>query len=185
MKGVVPVAWTDDLMRSMNTFDRLIKPVLHEMVKGKFIRVEGTAEEIAKILDEQIGIDAMINNNGLFYGLGSRIQIDSGVWDTFTIRCNRESNHITELEKLRKAIKFDAMRPYITMQAYVEDDCLKSIGVALTRDIVDYIDNHNCKKKVSRDGNGWAQFVVIPWDEMKKAGYKVKTKRFMALKGVG
>lgn len=169
------MAWIDDLSSSMSAFDRLILPVLPKLVSGKYIRVEGRPEEIALYLDQSVGIDAMMDQGNVVYGLGSRIQIDSGVWDDFTIRCDRESGHITELEKLRNAIKNDGMRPHLTMQAFVVRDVLKSIGVARTRDIIDYINKTDCPVRRSFDGKGWAEFVIVGWDAMKKAGYKVNT----------
>ena len=168
------MAWRDDLTASMDVFNRLIKPVLEDVMKGEYIPVEGSPEEIAQLLDKRIGIDAMVDRGDTIYGLGSRIQIDSGVWDTFTIRCDRESGHITELEKLRKAIKADSMRPQITMQAYVENDTLKSLALARTVDIIRYIDTHDCPERRSYDGKGWAQFKVVHWDKMKAAGFGVK-----------
>ena len=168
------MAWTDDLSTSMDVFNRLIKPVLQDIMSGKYIPVEGSPEEIAQLLDKRIGIDAMVDRGSMIYGLASRIQIDSGVWNTFTIRCDRQSGHITELEKLRKAIKCDSMRPQITMQAYVENGELKSLGLARTVDIIKYIDTHDCPERRSFDGNGWAQFKVVKWDEMKMAGFSIK-----------
>jgi hypothetical protein len=168
------MAWKNDLEKSMDVFERLIKPVLQDIMSGEYIPVEGSPEEIAQMLDKRIGIDAMIDRGNTIYGLGSRIQIDSGVWNTFTIRCDRESGHITEYEKLRKAIKNDSMRPQITMQAYVENDELKSLALARTVDIIHYIDTHDCPERKSFDGKGWAQFKVVHWDKMKAAGFSIK-----------
>lgn len=169
------MAWREDLCKSTDAFDRLILPVLPMLVRGKYIRVEGTPEEIAQYLDQNIGIDAMLDCGNVTYGLGSRIQFDSGVWNTFTIRCSRESGHITELEKLRKAIQYDSMRPHMTLQAYVENNKLQTIGVAWTKDIIEYIDAHDCPIRTSFDGSKRAQFVFVKWDEMKDAGYVVRT----------
>lgn len=168
------MAWKADLGKSMDVFNRLIKPVLQDVMGGEYIPVEGSPEEIAQLLDKRIGIDAMIDRGNTIYGLGSRIQIDSGVWNTFTIRCDRQSGHITELEKLRKAIKNDSMRPQITMQAYVENDTLKTLAYARTADIIKYIDTHDCPERKSFDGKGWALFKVVQWDKMKAAGFSVK-----------
>lgn len=168
------MAWKDDLSVSMDAFRRLVKPVLEEIMKGEYIPVEGSPEEIAQLLDKRIGIDAMVDKGDTIYGLGSRIQIDSGVWNTFTIRCDRESGHITELEKLRNAIKRDAMRPQVTLQAYIENDTLQSLALAMTKDIIKYIDTHDVQERRSFDGNGWAKFKVVKWDEMIKDGYAVK-----------
>lgn len=168
------MAWKDDLSVSMDAFRRLVKPALEEIMKGEYIPVEGSPEEIAQLLDKRIGIDAMVDKGGTIYGLGSRIQIDSGVWNTFTIRCDRESGHTTELEKLRNAIKRDAMRPQVTLQAYIENNALQSLALARTADIVRYIDTHECPTRRAFDGNGWAKFKVVYWDEMVKEGYRVK-----------
>ena len=168
------MAWKDDLSVSMDAFKRLVKPVLEEIMQGEYIPVEGSPEEIAQLLDKRIGIDAMVDKGDTIYGLGSRIQIDSGVWNTFTIRCDRESGHITELEKLRKAIKSDSMRPQITLQAYVENDKLQSLALARTADIIRYIDTHDCPERRSFDGKGWAKFKVVKWDSMIRDGYRLK-----------
>ena len=167
------MAWRDDLGASMDVFNRLIKPVLEIVMHGDYIPVEGSPEEIAQLLDRRIGIDAMVDQGDIIYGLGSRIQIDSGVWNTFTVRCDRESGHITELEKLRKAIRSDSMRPQGTLQAYVENDELKSLGLARTADIIKYIDTHACPERRSYDGIRWAKFKVVHWDKLKAAGFEV------------
>lgn len=170
------MAWKADLGKSMDVFNRLIKPVLQDIMGGEYIPIEGSPEEIAQMLDKRIGIDVMIDRGNTIFGLGSRIQIDTGVWNSFTIRCERESGHITELDKLRKAIKCDSMRPQITMHAYVEKGVLKSLGLARTKDIIRYIDTHDkeCPLRRSFDGEKWAQFKVAYWDKMKAAGFSVK-----------
>lgn len=173
--------WRDDLNTSMDVFDRLVRPVLPRFVTGEIVRVEGSPEKIAELLDKRAGIDVLIDKGDFFCGLGSRIQIDSGVWNTFTIRCDRESGHLTELEKLRKAIENDAIRPNLTMQAYVEDGVLQSIAMARTKDIVEFIDNHDCPVRRSRDDKGWALFKVVYWRLMKEAGYRIKALDFRAL----
>lgn len=179
MKEGAGVAWKDDLSASMDVFNRLVWPCLKEMCHGgDYIPVEGSPDEIAQILDKQIGIDGMLKKGSGFYGVGSRIQIDSGVWNTFTIRCERESGHITELEKLRRAINNDSLRPQLTLQAYVERDALKSLAVAKTVDIVRYIDAQKCDERMSHDKKGFARFVVVPWDKFKQAGYGIIMRDF-------
>ncbi len=168
--------WGNDLHKSMDMFDEHIIPFLHKLV-GKydeFVRVEGTDEEIAKRLDTQAGIDGLIKKNDMHYGLGSRIQVDSGVWPTFTIRCDRESGHITEFEKLIAAVKNDAVRPHFTMQAYIVNNELQAIAMIRTVDLVDYMKyyQYEIKEKTSYDKNGWARFKVIRWDDLFRHGYR-------------
>ena len=170
------MSWFDDLDRSTDAFQSYIIPVLPRLILGKYKPVEGTPEEIAKMLDERCGIDGVIDRGDIIYALGSRIQIDSGDWRTFTIRCERGSGHITELEKLRKAIKNDALRPQFTLQAYIVDGTLRSVAVARTKDIIEFIDNYEakCQTKTSTDNMGRrACFKSILWRDMQLAGYKV------------
>lgn len=169
------MSWRVQLEKSMDTFDRLVRKVMPRLLPGEIIRTEGSIDEIAQLLDKRIGIDAMVDQNGVIYGLGSRIQY--GVdYRTFTIRSEHESGHITELEKLRNAIKYDAMRPHYTLQAYVIDDALHSIAIARTKDIIDYIDHHECpiRRAYDKDSGRWAQFVVVDWKKMQGAGYNIK-----------
>ena len=183
------MAWIDDLSESMDVFNRLVKPVLPKLITGKYISVEGTPEEIAHFLDEHIGIDAMVDKETCVFGLGSRIQIDSGVWNTFTIRCERESGHITELEKLRNAIKYDSMRPQFSLHAYVVKDELKSIAIARTKDIIEYLDTHDnekdcpTRKTFDKKTHKWQKFRAISWKKMKEAHYQVIAKDFRYKEG--
>ena len=167
------MAWDDDLALSMDVFDRLIRPVLPKLVRGECVRVEGREEEIAQMLDKQIGIDALIVREDATFALGSRVQINKGVWDTFTIRCERQSGHITELEKLKNAIKNEAMRPHLSMHAYVVDGELKSVAMARTKDIIEFIENNNCPERTAWDEHGWQKFKVVHWYKMQEQGYQV------------
>ena len=167
------MAWDDDLALSMDMFDKLIRPVLPRLVRGECVRVEGRDEEIAQMLDKQIGIDALIVRDDVTFALGSRVQIDTGVWDTFTIRCERQSGHITELEKLKNAIKNEAMRPHLTMQAYVTNGELQSVAMARTADIIDFIEKNDCQERTTWDRKGWQKFKVVPWRKMHDQGYTI------------
>lgn len=168
--------WSEDLSKSIEIFDQLIHPVLSVLLpkigEFKYIRVEGSPEEIAQKLDQNIGIDALLETENITYALGNRIQINSGVWNSFTIRTERESGHITELEKLQNAVKKDAMRPNLTLQAYVIDNQLKSAAIAMTRHIIDFINKYDCPVKKTFDGK-WVSFKVVDWDRMQKKGYPV------------
>jgi hypothetical protein len=160
----------------MSAFDKYVLPILPKLIPGEITRVEGTDEEIAKILDKNIGIDLMLNNNEIYYGIASRIQINSRVWNTFTIRCWRDSGNKTELDKLREAIKNDAMRPHFTMQAYVVNDKLQTIAITKTKNIIDFIDKYPelCIKNDSFDGRRYAKFIAVKWGDMQKKGYEVR-----------
>lgn len=83
-------------------FNRLIAPIIPYMFNGELTPVEGDASVVAKMLDMQCGIDYLLVNNGLVYGIASRIQrLKPGVipWNTFTVRNERESESTTEFEK--------------------------------------------------------------------------------------
>lgn len=166
--------WNEDLKKSMSAFDTYLLPVLPELLRGEYIRIEGREEEIAKMLDQQAGVDLMLKHREIFYGIGSRIQINSGVWDTFTIRCERESGHRTEYEKLKDAIANGGMRPTFTVHAYVVNGKLIRLGCAKTQDIIDWIEKNPKVIKRSKDDKGWAKFYVADWYRMREQNYTVK-----------
>lgn len=168
------MAWDNDLEKSMSHFDKYVRPVLPSLLRGEYISVEGRVEEIAKLLDQQVGIDLMLKHKDLFYGIGSRIQFGDKAWNTFTIRCERESGHRTEYEKLKAAISSGAMRPSYTIHAYVNNDKLISLGCAKTKDIVEWIDANPKITRKSQDEKGWANFYVASWYSMRQQGYPVK-----------
>ncbi|MEN6487655.1 MAG: ParB N-terminal domain-containing protein [Smithella sp.] len=149
---------------------------LSRILKGDLKVVEGiTIEQMAKLLDQLAGIDVWYINklNGI-RGIASRIQTGSN-YKTFTIRKTRDTGARTEYEKRKIAIEKGYLYPYLTVQAYVaENGKLLSFAVAKTEDIIDAIDHGLYSiRRTGQKQIGQAEFYVVNWDDMKKAGYEI------------
>jgi len=167
------------LSKSMQQFECVLRDELSKTLKGELKVVEGiTIPEMAKLLDTLAGIDVWYINklNGM-RGIASRIQ--TGVnYKTFTVRNKRKSGAKTEYEKRKIAIEKGYLYPYLTIQAYVsENNELLSYAIAKTEDIINAIDNGLCyKNHTSKNQIGQAEFFVVKWYDMKKAGYEIIIK---------
>ena len=163
----------NDALKKSIDYQQHIKPALEKVFMGYLITVEGdTLDETAKLLDTLSGIDLwMVDESRGMRGIASRIQYDKN-WRTFTVRAERDSGAKTEYEKRKYAIDNDYLYPIVTYQAYI-DGGLASVGVAYTKDIIDYIDKGLAHVKHTRgDQRGQASFYVIQWDRFKANGYK-------------
>lgn len=175
-------AWIDDLCRSRNWVVRnldIVCKMLNTDADNIF-PCEGEADALRQHLDKQCGTDYFIHNRfGHTFAVGSRFQNDARQekkWATFTIRATRESGVKTEFEKLKDAIQRDSQRPHLTMQGYVTDDGnLDRMAVAMTRDIVDYIEKYNPEIVYTRkDQNGQSGFYPVNWDDFMNKGYYIR-----------
>lgn len=171
-----------DMRQSMSRVEKA-KPIIAQILNGgEIIPVEGDDNEVCKLLDMTCGTDYLqaYKDKGLVWGVASRIQtIKQGYkpYNTFTVRKARESGAVTEYEKRAYAIKHGGVYPFLTMQAYVdENDNFLSIGIAKTTDIMDFVEkgladtNHTGKQQI-----GQAAFYVCRWSKMQENGYKVLT----------
>lgn len=169
-----------DMRRSMNRVERA-RPIIANLLNGgEIIPVEGDDNEVCKLLDMTCGTDYLqaYKDKGLVWGVASRIQtVKRGFkpYNTFTVRKARETGATTEYEKRAYAIKHGGVYPFLTMQAYVdENDDFLSVGIARTTDIMEFVEkgyarqNHTGKHQI-----GQAAFYVCRWDEMVSKGYKV------------
>jgi hypothetical protein len=162
-----------EAMRKSIDYQKHIKPILERVLKGGLITVEGdTTDETAKLLDALSGIDLwMVDRVRGIRGVASRIQYDCN-YQTFTIRAERESGAKTEFEKRKFAIDNDYLYPIITYQAYFNGQ-YSELGIAYTKDIIDYIEKgYAYKKKTKDDQKGQAWFWVVKWHNFKALGYK-------------
>jgi hypothetical protein len=163
----------DTALKKSIDYQRHIKPALEKVLMGGLITVEGnTLDETAKLLDTLGGIDLwMVDKSRGIRGVASRIQYEKN-WRTFTIRAERESGAKTEYEKRKYAIDNDYLYPVVTYQAYIDCGTI-SIGVAYTKDLIDFIDKGLAYTKHTKDDqDGQASFWVIKWDKFKNGGYK-------------
>ena len=170
-----------DMRQSMNRVERA-RPIIAELLNGgEIIPVEGDDNEVCKLLDMTCGTDYLqaYKDKGLVWGVASRIQIvRSGMeqYNTFTVRKARESGASTEYEKRAYAIKHGGVYPFLTMQAYVdENENFLSVGIAKTTDVMEFVEkgyaqtNHTGSNQI-----GQASFFVCRWNEMQNRGYKVQ-----------
>lgn len=170
-----------DMRKSMERVEKA-RPIIAELLNGgEIIPIEGDDSEICRLLDMTCGTDYVqaYKQKGLVWGVASRIQtIKQGYkpYNSFTVRKERSSGALTEYEKRIYAIKHNGIYPFLTMQAYVdEDDNFLSVGVAKTTDILEFVENgfaysnHTGAKQI-----GQASFFVCKWGEMQRRGYKVK-----------
>lgn len=166
-----------DMRTSM---DYLVKaePVIKQLLNGgEILPVEGSDDEVCKMLDLTCGIDYFhVYSNGLTWGIASRMQPNcSKGWNTFTVRMKRESGAKTEYEKRKFAIDHNGEYPFLTMQGYFDrNNNVISLAIAKTVDVMNCVENDiGYYRHTGQDKTGQAEFYVIPWDKMKQAGYKV------------
>lgn len=124
-----------DMRRSMNRVERA-RPIIANLLNGgEIIPVEGDDNEVCKLLDMTCGTDYLqaYKDKGLVWGVASRIQtVKRGFkpYNTFTVRKARETGATTEYEKRAYAIKHGGVYPFLTMQAYVDENddfCLSEL----------------------------------------------------------
>lgn len=176
---VRPLNWRQALKRSSSDFDRLIRPIASDLLRGHFEIVESvTASPMTKALDAQAGIDLwFVHTTHGIRGVANRVQRSEKNWRTFTIRKARDSGATTEYEKRRLAIDREWLYPILTLQGYVSPDGSSALGfaVARTRDILAMIDAERCETKRTRPdiNDGLASFYVVKWDDITSAGHRI------------
>lgn len=170
--------WREDLDKSTKLWQTLVWPVVRGALRGgELLRMEGSPEKIAYLLDVRAGIDGFqVHDTHGLRGIASRVQVTSRPYNTFTIRTERESGVDTEYIKRRDAITSQDgwLYPALTIHAYVKtwDGPLLSAGVAYTSDIIECIERGWCTfNSVTR--NGAATFAVVDWQEMKSRDFRV------------
>lgn len=161
----------DDMHRSMNYIHRYKSDLLSAMKAIDLIPCEGSDEEIAQFLDVSCGIDYIrVSKRGqLAQGVGCRFQADVP-YRTITIRKERESGAMTELEKRKLAIEHGGIYPYYTMHAYVDTkkDWIDRLAIAKTEEIVEYcLQGKASVQHTCWDKDGQAFFYVVDWEKYK------------------
>lgn len=176
--------WSDvmnDMRVSMARLEKA-RPIIRRLLNGGEIHpVEGDDNKICQILDQTCGMDYLqvYKDRNLTWGIASRIQTynpASKPFNSFTVRKARESGAATEYEKRRDAIARGGIYPYLTMQAYVNEDTgeIDSLAIARTVDIMDFVDSGKASERHTKaDKIGQAAFFVAYWDDLEKSGYKV------------
>lgn len=166
-----------DMRKSMEFVDKA-RPIIAGLMNGGYILpVEGDDNEVCRMLDMTCGTDyfQVYQKSGLVYGIASRFQYGKN-WASFTVRKARQSGAATEYEKRKKAIERGGIYPYLTMQAYIDENSGEVNGLATvkTTDLMRFVDDGlACEQHTRQDKIGQAAFYVAFWDKMQRAGYKV------------
>jgi len=163
-----------DMNTSMEKFS-IIEPILKSVLKlDKIISIEKETEkgesDAAKWLDMYCGIDAYAKreNRGV-YGIASRMQNWKG-YKTFTVRKSRPSGAETEYGKLLPSNKNGGYLSHYFVQAYFDENGLKSWAVCKTADLIKYIDPETTQTKTAYSGE---EFYVVNFDEMVSKGFDI------------
>jgi hypothetical protein len=138
----------ESLARSQRDFLELVWPQISRCCGGgDIIPVESVSDSgFASTLDLSAGIDAWqtledANAGTVLRGIASRVQWGDRVWDTFTVRRTVASGRPTEYAKRLAALNEDRgyLYPHLTVQAYINDGVLLSVGVARTRQVIEAV----------------------------------------------
>ncbi|MCZ2079891.1 MAG: hypothetical protein LC130_33400 [Bryobacterales bacterium] len=179
------------LQWSAKAFVDLVWPCIAPWMRGgELIPVESAAtKEFANSLDVYAGIDAwhLCHKSQAMRGIASRVQKIAGgkaPYNTFTIRYQLEGGTKTEYAKRITAIRDRTggwLYPYLTVQAYVDQDKkrLLSCAAVRTEDLYTYVEARLGRdgesvpiKSNEDDGN---KFIVVEWSLLKRAGVQIRT----------
>lgn len=165
-----------DMSWSSVLFEKQVWPIIKESLGGgDLLQMENRPDiELAKILDMKAGIDGWHIKGDLMRGIACRCQ-DRIDYRSFTIRKSRASGARTEYEKRREAITSPGgfLFPAITVQSYAKttQGPVLSIGIAFTKDVIEYIDKGLAHVKPVSN----AEFWVVDWFKFRQQGYLLKT----------
>lgn len=145
---------------------------------GSIIPVEFQSGDVAKLLDQQAGIDYLVHGSSGVVGVALRsqfIKVGNNPFNTFSVRYRLKNQHETEFEKRHRAIKQGNMFPTWTIQSYFDTSGMfLSAARILTQDLYQYIDevgNYAADSYVNpQDGN---QFLACRWSHIKRLGYQI------------
>jgi len=174
--------WTKDLSDSAYDFVRVVWPVARKLISGgEIVPVEAVAnDDFARTLDIYAGIDAwqIVAAQGQMRGIASRIQWGAKRWDTFTVRCSRDSGAETEYDKRQRCLARPLegwLYPAYTVQAYVtarRTGLLLSVAAIPTADLFHYL--HYCAEEVKVNRTHNAEFKVARWERLLYHGYGIR-----------
>lgn len=157
------------MTESQRYFHELIEAPLGKVLGiDRFELIEGVDNNTARELDMIAGIDVLGYHHSGLIGLALRIQYDT-FYETFTIRCRRESGAKTEYDKRLEAFQWGALAPVLTVQAYVNRTTGKLFGgaVARTEDLLACIKRNKCQLQATGNEQiGRASFYVIKWSDV-------------------
>lgn len=163
--------WQTDLSESSKVLQANKRFLQNDFLKcDEIFSAEDSNHPALKAFDIYSGVDLVIKKKGHLFGIASRMQ--TGRYNTFTIRKERHTGVKTELEKRKEAIKIGAIYPKWTMQGYYEKpNTITSLGICKTVDLYEFIDKYPDLVQRRYSDNA---FLVVKWSAMKAKGYKLK-----------
>jgi len=168
-------------------FFKQFEPAIKELLFSGFneaglnlkeiITTEDHSNPLAKLLDQLSGIDAILVFEDGLAGIALRIQAYTG-FETFTIRCEKETGNETELSKRIKGISDGMIYPKYTAQFYIDNIDTNSIFLRIkagcichTKDLYNFIQSNpvsiEARKRSSNEINNdhnsfiWVNFTEI------------------------
>lgn len=179
---ILATSYKNDSAKSRNWFSRFVVPALRDFGFTDICSVENHDSELKLLLDFA-GVDAVAKQpNGATVTIASRIiQVKpyGSDYDCFSIRDSRKRGRFTEFEKLQRAIKFNALRPYLHCQAFVNSEKEEAVVfLTRTKNLIEFVSNNPFFKE-TKDG---AKFRLAPVQDLRLAGINVRSVTVKAKK---
>ena len=136
-----------------------VTPIINELLAGwKLIPVALEPNDTCRVLEKSCGIDYLLTNDEQVYGVKSKVQYGKN-YRTFTVSKN-------EYAKRSAAFESSSLRPYYTMQGYLDGNKIIGLGLITTADLLSFIKRGLAEER--------GKFYVCSWDALKSAGYEVR-----------
>ena len=165
--------YKSDLQQSVEFFNSKIWTKISDYLGGgRIIAAETCSCELCQLMDRNSGIDYLqyLPDCGTRL-LASRVQWDGINWQSFTIRCSRESGALTEYAKRKRDIKNGYIYPQYTIQGFVKyPDEVLSVAAIKTIDLFDFVEKASY---IERRTTGNASFLCVWWSNLEDAGYEL------------
>lgn len=159
-----------DAEKSARSFEKFLSPTLKKLFDAtKVVSCENHDSELASVLDQYGGVDALILNRRGIIPIACRIQFDKA-YRKFSVRKTRFSGVATEYAKIRRAEANDTIKPLYHVSAYINGDRAE-IAVVKTADLMQIINVGLAAEKFFVNG----LFYSVDWRQFVTLGYKIKT----------
>lgn len=148
--------------------------------------VEGSEDEICRMLDKDCGIDYFISNEEgnktasfSWRAVNSTVERcrNEGVYNAFSLRKKRNNDQSKakncEIEKRLYAIKNNLVYPLYTVEAYFINNRILSVALAKTKDVFDAYLNLPIRYCNPTEKDKEVFFWDISWEIMKNNGYTI------------
>lgn len=176
---ILATDFSTDSVNSQRKFSKFVEPALRALGFIDVVSAEKQDSQLKRLLDFA-GVDALGKQNGMTVTFASRViqRTKTGSdYDCFSLRRSRRSGYVTELEKLKRAIKNNSLRPMWHCQSFIsEDGRTATVGLTRTSDLLWFINNcaDKTRTKPTRSGD---LFVMADWNDLKRVGVNVWTKK--------